>query len=743
HYERTETWWEQSRAWHEYLARCQFLLQQGRFVADMCLLGPEGSPQSLNAQQCFISKEPGHGGQPLERPGYNFDTCPPEVVLNRMSVKNGRIVLPDGMNYRVLVLPRVDTMTPRLLRKIKELVEAGATVFGAPPLKSPSLSDYPKCDDEVRRLANELWGGGTAPAQPTERRVGKGRVFWGKEFQENRDLEEIAAARLGSAKWIWRKEGNPAVAVPPGTRYFRRIVITPDGSQIKSASLVMTVDNSFECWVNGHLAGSGDNFTRSYSMNVATWLKPGTNLIAVAAVNGAEAPNPAGLIGSLTIKYQDGQTLALVTDHLWQAAETVGNNWTIDATPTGGWAAALELGPLGMGPWGDVDQAMAATDIFPDTTLVCRLLEQMGVPPDFSCQTRNGPECLRYIHRVLDQTDIYFVANKNPRPEDAVCSFRVSGKRPELWQPDSGRIEQPAVYAEADGCVRVPIHFEPHGSVFVVFRESAGLDHDRATAVTRNGETVLDTVWQSNTAQPASSSGMDVIKVVRGSNAELEAEVRQPGTYKLKMADGPSLAFEIPSVPAPIEIHGPWEVHFTPGWGAPESVTLDRLVSWSDYPDPGVKYYSGTGTYHATFNWNSPAQNQNHETKVYLDLGRVEVMAQVKLNNRDLGILWKQPYRVDITRAIKPGENTLEVAVVNLWINRMIGDEQLPEDSDRNPNGTLKSWPQWLEEGKPSPTGRFTFTSWRLWPKNSPLQPSGLLGPVTLEMTRKTVLHAE
>jgi hypothetical protein len=88
---------------------------------------------------------------------------------------------------------------------------------------------------------------------------------------------------------------------------------------------------------------------------------------------------------------------------------------------------------------------------------------------------------------------------------------------------------------------------------------------------------------------------------------------------------------------------------------------------------------------------------------------------------------------VDITDAGKAGQNALEVKVVNLWINRMIGDEQMPEDSDRNKDGTLKAWPKWIQEGKPSPAGRFTFTIWRLWNKNEPLQPSGLIGPVMLE----------
>ena len=118
--------------------------------------------------------------------------------------------------------------------------------------------------------------------------------------------------------------------------------------------------------------------------------------------------------------------------------------------------------------------------------------------------------------------------------------------------------------------------------------------------------------------------------------------------------------------------------------------------------------------------------------EVLLDLGRVEVAAEVKINGKSAGIVWRPPYRLAVGRLLKPGDNTLEIAVVNLWINRQIGDELLPEDSDRNPSGTLKSWPDWLAKGLPSPTGRRTFTSWRLWKKGDALQPSGLLGPVTI-----------
>jgi len=120
---------------------------------------------------------------------------------------------------------------------------------------------------------------------------------------------------------------------------------------------------------------------------------------------------------------------------------------------------------------------------------------------------------------------------------------------------------------------------------------------------------------------------------------------------------------------------------------------------------------------------------------VYLDLGNVQVLAQVKLNGKDLGILWKTPFRVDVTDAVQSGDNALEIRVTNNWVNRLIGDEQLPEDSRRHPGGNLVEWPKWLQEGKPSPTGRHTFSTWRHWSKDSPLMESGLLGPVTVRAT--------
>jgi len=221
-----------------------------------------------------------------------------------------------------------------------------------------------------------------------------------------------------------------------------------------------------------------------------------------------------------------------------------------------------------------------------------------------------------------------------------------------------------------------------------------------------------------------------VAAVDRDAEGRMCLEAREPGAYELVTVSGQTRHVNVPSVPQALEIRGPWRVRFAAGAGAPAEITLDRLISWSDHQDPGVKHFSGEATYSQTFT--VPQDILAKDRRLHLDLGQVAVMAQMKLNGRELGTLWKPPFCVDITAVAKAGENALEVRVVNLWINRMIGDEQLPEDSLRHSNGTLKEWPQWLQDGQPSPTGRRTFTTWRLWKKDAPLAESGLLGPVRL-----------
>jgi hypothetical protein len=189
----------------------------------------------------------------------------------------------------------------------------------------------------------------------------------------------------------------------------------------------------------------------------------------------------------------------------------------------------------------------------------------------------------------------------------------------------------------------------------------------------------------------------------------MEIVASQPGRYELKTASGKTRRVEIRSVTAPQEINGAWSVSFPPKWGAPEQISLDRLISLSDSTNDGVKYFSGTATYTKSFDWKPAAKTGKQKSETWLDLGEVQVMAQVKLNGHDLGILWQPPLRVNITDVVKAGQNKLEIRVANLWPNRMIGDAALP------------------------PAERFTWSSYEPFTKDSPLPKSGLIGSVILQ----------
>ena len=173
-----------------------------------------------------------------------------------------------------------------------------------------------------------------------------------------------------------------------------------------------------------------------------------------------------------------------------------------------------------------------------------------------------------------------------------------------------------------------------------------------------------------------------------------------------------------------LTLDGPWTVRFDPKWGGPaQPVTFPTLQDWTASADPAVRYYSGTAVYQATFEL--PVLE---EGGYVLSLGEVKAMARVRLNGKDLGIAWTDPWTLPADGALRQGRNELEIEVVNLWQNRLVGDEALPYDG---PAGG--AWPAWMREGKPRTSGRVTFTTWRHYRADTPLLPSGLLGPVQLE----------
>jgi hypothetical protein len=250
--------------------------------------------------------------------------------------------------------------------------------------------------------------------------------------------------------------------------------------------------------------------------------------------------------------------------------------------------------------------------------------------------------------------------------------------------------------------------------------------------------------YASRLVIPAQPSGLTLpsATIHSGKSGAIFLEAWKEGSYHLKTGDGKTKAIGINGVPAAIEIDGPWTVKFPPGWGVPPSIVLERLASWVRHSNPDIRHFSGTATYEKPFDIHDGSINPQY--RIYLDLGEVKNIAEVTLNAKDLGILWKPPFRIDVTDALKAGHNDLVVKITNLLPNRLIGDAGKPDPRAFKKHGingfAPDKWDEWLkiikdeeQTGRYSKeTGRYTFATWKRYDKNDPLLDSGLLGPVRL-----------
>jgi hypothetical protein len=469
-------WWPKARPFMDYLARCCQMLQQGKFVADVAYYYGDKAPNFWPLYHNVPEKPllDGLGG------GYDYDVVNTDVIVNRMKVKDGRIVFPDGMSYRVLVLPDQRDMQLEVLVKLEKLVLEGATIIGPKPLDVPGMQDHESRSARLCALADKMWGpcDGTTVKQNS---YGKGKIVWG------------------------------------------------------------------------------------------------------------------------------------LTPKQWLSQEFIG--------------------------------------------------------PDFSCQSAEHAANLDYIHCRTEDTDIYFVRNKSLQSVSADCLFRVKDSTPQLWDPTDGSIEPMFFYKKVDGGISVRLDLPPGGSVFVVF-----------------GKGSVDTAAFQCFAN---------------------------GQYLLTASNGQTKQVKVDDLPSPLVLAGEWTVAFDPEWGAPAEIKLDKLISWTDHENEGVKYYSGSGFYTKVLD--VPADWLASGRRVHLDLGDVRELAEVFVNGKSAGVLWKAPFRADITSLVKPGGNELKIEVMNLWINRLVGDQYLSE------------------EKKFTRTNIRTFDSFRAKPGTIwHVQPAGLLGPVRL-----------
>jgi hypothetical protein len=301
--------------------------------------------------------------------------------------------------------------------------------------------------------------------------------------------------------------------------------------------------------------------------------------------------------------------------------------------------------------WGGVDGKLIFHHPYGKGMVYCGaplagILVDLKTPKDLDYTRPHTNTNLSWIHRKTNDGDIYFIVNMRNQSEKLDVMLRVNGKTPELWHSDTG-LKEAVSYSIKNGLTTVPLILDPQESVFIVLREQA-------------------------------------------QNQELQL----PETVINKLAD----------------VSGPWNVAFQPNLGAPASIMMDGLVSWTENKDEGVKYFSGTATYskeiQAPKTWFKSGERQT------IDLGEVWDIAEVILNGKSVGTLWKAPYIIDVTGLLKQGANKLEVKVTNEWTNRIAGDRNLPAEK-KILSGEGSSRP--MAQGQ-----------------STPLPKSGLIGPVKI-----------
>ena len=511
-YSQHNTWWEMSGAWHRYLSRCWYLLQQGTFAADALYMTPEGAP----------GNEKGTARAVRMPNGYDWDLCSNKAVKEKLYVEDGEFCFPSGMRYQLLVLPEMESVTPALLEKIKEFVAQGGHVMvRSRPVRAHGLSGYPKSDQQVASLVDELWQG-LDGVNVKEQSYKKGTLYWGLDEAE--------------------------------------------------------------------------------------------------------------------------------------------------------------------------------------------ILSKMAIQPDLIVKTVNDErKHFQHIHRYTEEEEIYFIAANSDATPTATFSFRVSGKVPEFWYPDSGIIEKCTVYQEVSGRTEIPILFDTYGSVFVVFREGKA----------------------ETPAALASIGDRPVLSVEEPLPAPTYSVFEKAGIVSLTMADGSVLEEGFSAKPS-VELNENWTVTFPEESGIAEPVNFKTLIPWNEHSDERIRYFSGTAVYSREFN----CEPGEHE--VWFDLGQVEVISDLYINGKKAETLWKPPYRANITDWVQPGKNKVEVHVANLWPNRLIGDERYPRDFEVSHHGLLNGVPEWLANDTPrTEPRRKSFATCFYYSKDDPLLPSGLIGPVSVLYTPK------
>lgn len=632
HLDRNSTWPVAFSAFNLYNSRCAYMLQQGRYVADVLYLKDEAISSGVNNY---------NEAYPATPYGYRWDVIAAEGLHRRVSVKDGRYVLPDGMAYRLLVVTPMERTSPETLERILSFLRQGGSVLLAGDKPYGYLGLDAEKDRRVRELAEELWGLSGS---------GHARVFY------KGDIGEI----LRSME-VWPDFSFLSVHKDAQIHFIHRAVGTEDVYFVANHRR-RPEDLTVTCRVSGKVPYLWNAETEETDMPVDYEEKDGRIRLNLRLPES----------GSMFIVFRPGECVS---------------------------------SPL-----------------------------QVVKPRGTRVQTRKGGS-----FEYTDRHDFHstFTLALWAKPE----TFAAGGRGFLLYPDVTGR-EAKVGLAMGQNGIRV---VEREKSMKVVLDYAGSIEgwthvtlvyESGKPSLFVNGEKVLEGEVSGRDCRPA----IDVPMAEEQYIASFEGDQTPAEVFDYALDAGAIRSLVENGIPFP-RMQGTlwqdwsedWTVCFPRHSKAPERMRLKRLCSLHKNPDFNVRHFSGTATYVKEVrmeaeDWDTVIGGR----RIWLDLGRVENMAEVSVNGNKSICLWKEPYKVDVTDMLRPGMNELSVKVTNLYPNRIIGDEHLPELYDYDEYGRIRQLPEWFMKGEYDERERVLFLPWKFYTKDSPLLEAGLLGPVRL-----------
>ncbi|MCW0482389.1 glycosyl hydrolase [Gaoshiqia sediminis] len=676
HFDRNNTWTEQAFGWINHLRRSQFLLQQGLTVADICYF--QGDNPHSGVPDIY----------PLMPKGIRGDVVGRDALFNRFSIQNGKIVLPDGMTYSLCMMEKLDAILPDTVKRLKELVDKGMTlVVQNKPQKSPGMNGS---DEDIQSQVDELFG--DLDGHFVKRRsFGKGSVYWNvplsdvlKELPVESDFLYTSQNQDATIHYLHKKIGGAEV-------YF----VSNHKRRKEKIHVSLRVNGlQPEIWNSE----SGETY-------VAPMFETKSGRL--------EMPLELDPAGSVFIILKDKQQSGVITQITKDGTILLENKAYAKPDPAkyklvqDDFSVALWIKPdtYAHGGRSMLFHSANGEEIFGEGHAICGLGAGQNGVFVYEQASNRANQILTFDEPLEGWT--HLVLNyRNGTPE-----LYVNGEKAAIGKKSPFHIH-PGLEAPAEESQFIS-YFE--GNYTKPQLEASVLSESDIKMQYRKGLPDLDLlspVWLNN---PGSG--------------QLNAAFLENGNYELYQQSGEKVMLPIKNC-LEVDLTNSWQVSFPEDTGAPSQIKLDSLKSLIKHEDFGVRHFSGTCTYQKKLMLDSVLFSEGR--RFFLDLGRVEVIARVFLNGREVSLLWKEPFVADITDFVNEGENELQVEITNLWANRLIGDEHLPVENEYSKDRFIFKLPDWYVNNQPKPGKRITFSVWHNLEKEDPLLESGLLGPVKL-----------